>query len=193
MRRDGFSLIEVLTATALLAAALGMVWGAWISANDTSEALDRKTAGTDATVYALAGITRELRQASASSLPALPGAEITYRIPEDRDGNGLPVDGTGAPELGEPRRIGRDLQDANGDGIRATQLVLEHDGTIEVLANGLIEDETGGANGSAQPLRGIWFEPHDGGVLATIRVAGNTRRNIRIPAVASQQITPRNP
>lgn len=187
MRRDGFTLIEVLAACALLTAALAMLWGAWLHANDTAEALDRKSSATDTTVYALGRITRELRAASRVSLSELPAAELTYRVPEDLDDNGLPVDAKGDPEWGAPRRIGRDHNDANRDGLAAHQVVLEQAAKVQVLANGLIED------GPGADAHGLWFEARDGGILVTLRVSERTRRNREIPAVAAQLIMPRNP
>lgn len=186
MRRDGFTLIEVLTACALLTAALGMIWTVWIGAGDTAEVLGRKANATDATVHAMATLTRELRATSLAQLSPLPADEVTYRIPVDLDGNGLPVDAKGMPEWSAPRRIGRDYSDANGDGFTDTQLVLERDDGVEVLANGLLPpgDDAG---------RGVWFEREDGGVLATVAVSTTTRRKQPVAARAVQQITPRNP
>jgi len=183
MGRDGFSLIEMLTACALLTAALGMIWTVWISAGDTAEVLGRKANATDDTVRAMAIMTRELRATSLAQLSPLPADEVTYRIPEDSDGNGLPVDANGLPEWGAPRRIGRDHNDANGDGLTETQLVLEQGGAVAVLANGLLPAE--------EP--GVWFEARDGGVLVTVAVASHTRRKLPVAARAVQQITPRNP
>ena len=193
MRRDGFTLIEMLVATVLISAALTMIWGAWISANDTAEVLDRKMTGTAATAQAMARIARELRPASRNSISALPAGEVTYRIPEDLDGNGLAVDAAGAPEWGSTRRIGRDHQDANSDGFTVNQLVLQHDGVVEVLATGLTVDETEDNNQNGRLDFGFWVEAQGQGVQVTIRTVGKTRRNLEIPAAVAQQITPRNP
>ncbi len=188
MRRNGFTLIEILTAVALLTAALGMIWAVWLGANETAEVLGKKANGTDATVHALAMITRELRATSPSQLSDLPGEAVRYRVPEDRDGNALPVDGQGAIEWGPVHRIGRDYDDRNNDGFTESQLVLERDEVVEVLANGLLPPAKDGESG-----RGIWFEEQDGGVLVTIEVASTTRRKLTVAARAVQLVVPRNP
>jgi prepilin-type N-terminal cleavage/methylation domain-containing protein len=185
MRRDGFTLIEVLTASALLTAALAMIWSVWISANDTADVLGRKANATDATVHAMTVITRELRAIALNELSALPAEELHYRVPEDLDGNGLPVDAQGNPEWGTPRRIGRDHADINGDGFTDSQLVLEKDGSVDVLATGLTP------TGDADP--GIWFERRGDSIQVTLAVSSASRRGLPVSARAVQCVTPRNP
>lgn len=186
MRRNGFTLIEMLAAAALLTAALGMIWTVWIGANDAAEILGRKANATDATVHAMAVITRELRATALVQVSELPAGEVQYRLPEDVDGNGLPVDAAGAPEWGAPRRIGRDYNDVNHDGFTDTQLVLAWEGGATVLANGLLP-------ANAEDGKGIWFEARDGGILVTVAVSSTSRRNLAISARAVQLVTPRNP
>ncbi|MBX3178106.1 MAG: prepilin-type N-terminal cleavage/methylation domain-containing protein [Candidatus Hydrogenedentes bacterium] len=191
MRRSGFTLIEMLAAISLLTAALGMIWGAWLQASATADVLERKTDATDRAVHAMARISRELRAASRASLSALPAAEIAYRIPEDLDANGLPIDADGMPEWSGPRRIGRDYNDANGDGFTASQLILEHPGGVDVIANGLPAAEPPGVSPSGNP--GIWFEARDGGILVQLEVVCLTRRAREVPARVAQFIALRNP
>ena len=188
MNRNGFTLIEVLAAMALLTAALGMLWTAWISANDTVQALERKSAATDAAIHGMARIVQELRSASRASLAALPGGEIRFQIPEDLDGNGLPVDSRGVPEYGPPRRIGRDHTDMNGDGFTSTQLVLESGDNVTVLLSGLSPDADAGSESAD-----FWLDLRDEGVHVTLRIQRKTRRHGSMPATASQLVVPRNP
>ena len=77
MRRDGFTLIEVLAASALLTAALAMIWQAWMMANSTSDVIGKKLDSTVASAHALAIFGRELRQASRASLSPLPSATLS--------------------------------------------------------------------------------------------------------------------
>ena len=193
MRRDGFTLIEVLTASTLLIAALGMIWQAWMMANTTSDALGRKMDATNASARALNTIEHELRLASFSRLSPLPSATIRYHIPEDVDGNGLPVDASGKPEYGVERVIARDRNDANHDGISEDQLILISGDRVEVLANDLLPDETEDTNGNGRLDRGIWFETDGRGVMIRLSVSMKTARKLTLAGQAAQLVTPRNP
>lgn len=193
MRRDGFTLIEVLTASTLLIAALGMIWQAWMMANTTTDVLGRKLDATNASMGAMGIMEQELRLASFAQLSPLPAATIRYRIPEDADGDGLPVDASGKPEYGAERIITRDLEDANHDGISERQLVLIAGERVEVLANDLLPDESEDTNGNGRVDRGIWFEAEGRGVMVHLNVSMKSARKLSLPGQAAQLVTPRNP
>lgn len=193
MRRDGFTLIEVLTASTLLIAALGMIWQAWMMANTTTDVLGRKLDATTASVGAMTTLERELRLASFSQLSPLPSATIRYRIPEDVDGNGLPVDASGQPEYGTERVITRDLEDANHDGISEKQLVLITGDRVAVLTNELLPDESEDKNGNGHLDHGIWFEAEGRGVQIHLNIAMKSARKLNLPGQVAQLVTPRNP
>ncbi len=193
MRRNGFTLIEVLTASALLTAALAMIWQAWMMANSTSDVIGKKLDSTIASAHALAIFGRELRQASRASLSPLPSATLSYRMVRDLDGNGLAVDALGQPELGAIHTLTRDHDDVNHDGLSSSQLVLIAGDHVEVLANGLVDDEVGDRNGDGREDRGLWFEAEGEGVLITIGVSRRTARKITLANEDTLLVTPRNP
>ena len=172
MSRRGFTLIEVLVASALLAVALGVLWQSRLSAGQAAEFIDVKTTATEDAARAVDVIARELRHASLASLSALPAASISYTSSEDADA---------------VRTIARDTGDANQDGLGREQVVLVTPEHTRVLANTL----AGGAD--AAPSSGLWFEPVPGGVLVTVETVARTRRGHNVPAVAQCIVRPRNP
>jgi len=190
MARNGFSLIELMMATMLLTAALAMIWQVWLSAQDTVEVLGRKMTATEASIHGMGLMQRELRQASRASISPLPAASLTYRVVEERPDGGSPLDETGAPRLSEPRTITRDIDDANGDGIGESQLVLITAEGVTVLANGL-PDATG--PDPSVPDGGIWFEADGDGIRVRLVTSGKTRRKLELTATAETSIVPRNP
>ena len=193
MHRDGFTLIEVITASALLTAALAMIWQAWMMSNNTSDVIGRKMDATITTTHAFAVMNREIRMASFATLSPLPSDTLTFRAVEDLDGNGFSVDGTGQLEIGGVRTIARDHNDVNRDGFSSDQLLLISGDRVHVLANGLLDDETLDADGNGTLERGIWFEGQGQGVLITLRVVTKTTRKATLSGVASQLVTARNP
>ncbi|MBI2432901.1 MAG: prepilin-type N-terminal cleavage/methylation domain-containing protein [Candidatus Hydrogenedentes bacterium] len=203
MRRNGFTLIEVLTASALLAVATGIIWQTWLTANESAEVIEQKAAAAAEAGRALSVIAHELRGASLGSVSLLPAAQIEYRVAEDLEGNGLAVDKTGALELGAARTIGRDAEDRNADGLRERQLVLVAGGTIQVLANDLLTNEDANGNGvldsgedansNGRLERGVWFESSGQGVRMIIETTGKTRRGHVTPVSFQQLVRPRNP
>jgi prepilin-type N-terminal cleavage/methylation domain-containing protein len=192
MRRDGFTLIEVIAASALLTAALAMIWQAWMMSNNTSDVIGRKMDATVTTAHAFAVMNREIRQAAFSTLSPLPSDSLSYRVVEDLDGNGFPVDSLGHVELGPVRTITRDHNDANKDGRASDQLVLISGDHVHVLANDLPADESTDSDGNGVFERGIWFEAQGQGVLVSLRVIATTSRDISMQGVGSQLVTPRN-
>ena len=165
MNRQGFTLIELMVVVSLLTIVVGTLF---LLANSTGEAArvqEAKAASRDQVRNAMAPIVRELRQASTASINwnELPGSAITYRIPVDISGNGVPVNEAGQLELSPARRIGLDDEDINDDGFTDTQAVLTEDGVfMRVLASYLNPDD--GAGG--EPA--LWFEPVGQGIRVTV-------------------------
>ena len=185
----GMTLLEVMFAVALLTVVVGTLFTFTISFSDTSEVYEIKATGQDEGRRALQIIVRDLHQAVRSSVnwDQLPGQTITYRIPEDIDGNGIPVNVDGALETGAMRTIGRDTDDLNNDGLSTEQIIITNGTALRVLANYVSPDqETSGndgifdiaddINGNGQQDQGIFFEPFGNGVRVTIQVQGTTRR-----------------
>lgn len=187
MRRDGFTLLELLTVTTLLIAAGGMIWQTWFTINESADLLDKQATGGGEALRVMGVAGRELRQASLGSLSALPANALTFQIVADMDGDGLPLDAAGALELSAPRTFTRDLDDANGDGLREQQLVLITEEGVEVLSNNLAPPAQEG------PDPGVWFEQSANGVRLTVQTRDTTRRGRSAPGRLEVTIRPRNP
>ncbi len=194
MNRDGFTLIEVTVAIALLSIVMGGIFLLAGSLGDATGAQEAKLTTQDQARNAMMLIVRDLRQASAASINwnELPGPSVRYRTPVDLSGNGVPVDSGGSLELSPPRIIGRDTDDANNDGVTERQLVLTQDGVfVRVLANQLLDDRD--VNGDGQLERGVWFEPVGQAVRVTI--AAEMRAAPNAPPIISrltETVFPRN-
>ncbi len=168
--RAGFTLIETMIAISVLSLVAGTIFLLSTSTRDAALAQEAKLNAQDQVRNAMMQIVRELRQAATASINwnELPGPAITYRLPRDLDGNGIPVDSVGNLELSPVRAIGRDTNDLNNDGVTDTQLVLSEDDVfVRVLGNRLLVDRD--VNGDGQLERGIWFERAGAGVRVTIR------------------------
>lgn len=199
--------------TMLLTAALGMIWHAWLSAQDTTQVIGKKISVTESAVHGMAQVQRELRQASMASLSPLPAASLQYRIVERDPESGRVVDAGGAVRLGELRTLTRDFEDANRDGIRESQLVLITAQGTKVLANNLhpataiearlrdiesdavrvISNRDRVTESSAEMDNGIWFEADAGGIGIRLTISGETRRNLALSTTAAETVIPRNP
>ena len=93
-------------------------------------------------------------------------------------------------ELGGTITVGPDLQDENGDGLTATQLVMVQGDVVTVLANHLVAPPDG-----AQPTAdnsGFWVTPRDAGVELMIRAQGRTARGRIMTTSMSQFAAMRN-
>jgi len=134
-----------------------------------------------------------LRMASRQTinLGQLPGNTVRFRIPVDADGNGTVVNLTGQIELGGEIRIGPDFNDANGDGLGASQLVLIQDNRVRVLANNLFVAPAAGA-APARETSGFWVEPRDNGFEVMVRTMGRSRNGRVYPTEMSEFAVPRN-
>lgn len=191
VKRNGFTLIEVLFAASIAVMVLGAALGVMMQVRDTASALQMRAAARTEAERAVFAISRELGQASLSSLSQLPGAGIRYRVPVDTDGNGTALDANGQVEWSAERVIQRDTADANRDGIGAEQLVLVNGSQVTVLANGLAPDEAQ-AGAAARP--GLWFEPVPEGVRVVVRTQRTTRPRQRVlTEELAETINLRNP
>lgn len=172
LRCAGYTLVEVMMATAILTIVGGMLLVLSVSLGQTTQAQEAKiTTGDDARSMMLQ-VVRQVRQASLASIPpgSLPGPVLTYRVAQDVSGNGVAINPGGALELSGIRTIQRDVDDLNNDGVGAAQLVMTEGNTVTVLGNGLMPDGAQtNPNGVAQ---GLWFEQ----IGPTIRITIQTQR-----------------
>lgn len=185
MRRNGFTLIEVLVASTLLVAALAMLWQVWLNVRHTTEIVEKKMATTTSVTHAMATIRRELRQASRSSLKILDGSGISYQIVIDSDGDGVPFSRANGLERSPIRRLTLDHEDANGDGRREQQLVLVTGNFARILVDGL-------ATGTDEGV-GATFTNDGDGIRVTLTALRKTYRGRSVVSSAVGTIYPRNP
>lgn len=199
---NGMTLLEVMVAVSILTIVMGTLFGLSISLGDTAQVQGAKITSSDEARRGMISATRELRQSANSSVTGLPGATITYRVAVDLDGNGSAVDVGSNIELSAVRTIGRDLTDANGDGVRGTQLVMTTGGTVQVLANNLLQDEDTNGNGVLDPGEdrnlngrldhGVWFERTGSSVRVTIETESQSRQGRLIETRLTETVFPRN-
>ncbi|HNR30828.1 MAG TPA: prepilin-type N-terminal cleavage/methylation domain-containing protein [Candidatus Hydrogenedentes bacterium] len=205
MRNRGMTLIEVMFATAIFTVVMGTVFGLALSFGETATVQNAKATAHDEARRALLVLIPDLHQAARLSVnwAELPGERLSYRVATDLDGNGTAVDVNGNIELTSPRVVSRDLEDLNGDGLTAGQLIVVSGGAMRVLANDVSpESEQPNAegvfgdaedtNGNGRMDRGIWFEPWGRGLRVTIQTQGLDRRGRPIRATLQEIVFPRN-
>lgn len=205
MNTRGMTLLEMMFAVSIFTVVMAAIFGLSLSFGDTAEVQEIKAVTNDELRRAMQFMIPDLRQAVRSTInwDELPGERITYCVPEDISGNGLPVNVQCRLEIGQPRVIGRDLGDVNGDGITATQLIAQSGNRIQVLANDVSPDseqpDASGVFGPAQDLngngrldRGIWFEPDGRGIRVTIQTQGENRRGQILRTTLQDTVVPRN-
>jgi prepilin-type N-terminal cleavage/methylation domain-containing protein len=201
-RNKGFTLIEILLTAAALSMLLAVVYQVWFGIGDSARLLQSKAEASEDAVRAISRMARELRQADRGSLTRLPANNLSYAIAEDRDGNGYAVDAQGRLELSEPRRITRDHDDLNKDGLREKQLVLVADGVVTVLANGLCPEEDKNQNGVLDPNEdanqngrldvGLRFEAAGEAIQLTVETQRTTFKGFLLLGQARRLVLPRN-
>ena len=184
MRRNGFTLIEVLVAGVLLSAALAMIWSAWLNVEHTGQVLEKRMTASTTTTHGVAEIQRELRHASRASIEIVAGDEIRYRVMEAEGDGGLPLNAEGEVMLSDVRRILVDREDLNDDGVGASQLLCVRPDGVTVLANGLAQDD-----GAA----GVSFVKRGDGIEVALRAQSKTYRKHIVGMTGSTTIYPRNP
>lgn len=208
----GMTLIEVMVSVAIFTVVMGVLFGIATSIGDTAIIQNEKVTANQQVRQAMSRMTREIRQATRSGIQGLPGPSITYQVPLDVDGNGTAVNVSIRRELSQQRTIQRDINDANGDGITATQLVLiapdlVSSQPVQVLANGLLEDEDVNQNqvlddgedlnGNGILDRGIWFDYDDQRVRISVQTRGFSRQGLGgkrqiLVSGLTQSVLPRN-
>jgi len=190
MRREGFTLLEVMVSTAILGIVMGMLYVLSLSVAQGVATQDASVTAQDEARNAIMQIVREVRQAASGTVnwAALPGGSVTYRIAEDIDGNGTAVDIGGALELTAPRTLSLDIQDLNGDGLRGNQLILNTGQQIMVLANNVWIEP-----GSTPPSGGFLVEPWGNGLRFTLITQGFAGPNTTsIRTTLREVVVPRN-
>jgi type II secretory pathway pseudopilin PulG len=205
MNNRGMTLLELMFAVGILTSVMGVLFGLAISFGDTAQLQNIKATSNDENRRALLFIVPDLHQAIWSSidLTQLPGPQLTYRVPADLDGNGLPVDMGGRLERSGLRTIQRDTDDINGDGLTASQLIVTDGTTTRVLANELSVDSEGpdengvfgpdeDANANGQMDRGIWFEAVGRSLRVTLQTNGTDRRGRVLRTTVLEAVSPRN-
>lgn len=195
MGTRGMTLLEVVIAVAIFTIVMGVIYTIGLGFVNASEMQEIVITTNTEARRALMVLSPRLRQASRMSINwvDLPGDSITFMLADDVNGNGFAVDETGRIELVGPVTIQRDGDDANGDGMTMSQLVMIMGDTVQVLANDLMEevvvdDGLPGAPAGA----GFWVEPRGRGLEVTIRALGRTVRGMQYDTVMTEFIVPRN-
>lgn len=206
MRRDeGMTLLELVMVVTILTSVLGLLFLLGDNLQRSVAAQEAKVATQDDVRMGMQVLMRELRQSARSTIPwnTLPAGQIVYRRAEDVDGNGTAVDVGAFLELGAQKTIQRDLDDANGDGVTATQLVILGGNTVQVVANGILANEDVNGNGVLDGSedtnrngvldRGVWFEPFGNGLRVTLQAQRRPGpRNSLVTSELAEIVVPRN-
>lgn len=206
MNNRGMTLLEVMFTVAMLTAVMGVLFGLAISFGDTARVQDVKVTSHDEVRRAMDFIVKDLRQAASGLInwADLPGESVSYRVPMDLSGNGIPVNESGNLELSPERTIMRDLEDLTGDGLTVRQLIVTDGDTTRVLANEISPDAEqpgpDGVFGPAQDLngngrldQGVWFEPWgQGGIRITLQASGQSRQGHILRTDLREVVYPRN-
>lgn len=192
MNNRGFTLLEVMTASAILSVLLLTLYGLSEAFAGTAQVQRAKIQGNEEARRGVQVVLPLVRMASRDTVNwnQLPGPVLTFRAADDLDGNGTAVNVGARLELGAAITVGPDLQDANEDGVTATQLVMVQGDVVTVLANHLVAPPDG-----AQPTAdnsGFWVTPRDAGVELMIRAQGRTARGRVMTTSMSQFAAMRN-
>ncbi len=187
MSRRGMTLLEITIAMAILSIVVGTLYTLSISLGDAATMQQLRASSHDEARRALYFMTRELRQSSVSTFSSLPANSLDYRVVDDIDGNGTAVDVNGNVEFGPQRKLTRDFDDANSDGISDRQLVMIQGDAVRVIANDLVPYDS---QASEDP--GLWFDLVDNSLQIQIETQGTTRRGRPINASLSVVVVPRN-
>jgi type II secretory pathway component PulJ len=201
-RQAGFTLLEMMMVVFLLTAVLGVLFSISLSITDVSIFQMNKSAASDEARRGIEFLSRQLRNASKSSVSALPAATISFQVARDLDGNGSAVDHSGNLELSPAITVCRDTADANKDGVTTTQLVMKDGTKTTVLANNLLPDEDKNGNGVLDAGEdtnlnglldhGVWFEKVGNAVRITLQTKATTRRGNIITSTLVETVLPRN-
>lgn len=186
MRAQGFTLLEITVVIAIMSVLTGILYLLGASLHSAYRVQEVKVLTQDSTRNGMMLVTRELRQAAVSTItaPSWPATAISYQAAIDADGNGWPVDQSGALELSPVRTIGLDTDDANGDG-KTDQLVLTEAGndSVRVLASDLV------------PGTGARFEFIGGALRITLmstRETASEGASRKLVTTLTETVMPRN-
>lgn len=93
MNTRGMTLLEMMFAVSIFTVVMAAIFGLSLSFGDTAEVQEIKAVTNDELRRAMQFMIPDLRQAVRSTInwDELPGERITYCVPEDISGNGLPV------------------------------------------------------------------------------------------------------
>jgi len=206
----GMTLVEVMIAAALLVIAFGAVYAVARAAFVNTAFHDAEIAAQEEARRALQSMVTELREARVWSLGAqtLPNDMLTFQIPEDADGNGIPLNVSGYLESVGTVMYTRDLQDLNGDGLTTTQLVRLYQGgigggtAVTVLANDIMANEDVNWSGTLDPgedtngsgvlERGIWFDRTGSLLRITVDTQKTAGQGARVWASTIADVHARN-
>ncbi len=214
MDRQGFTLIEVSISMTILIIVMGILFA--ISQNTSRAAAVQNaqiTAANTANTM-MRFVEKQLRQAAWSSINTgdLPGPSITYRVPVDLDGNGLPVDTSGEIELSPVRTISPDVNDLNRNGRTDTELIVyesdpaapygvrilfSRDGLApqeDTNHNGILDSGETDTNRNGRADTGLWFEQTGQAITITIegQYTGPTVDRRALTATQIVTVVPRN-
>jgi len=204
--RMGFTMIEMMVALAIFTVVILMLMTLSMSMASAARLQDAKITTQDDARTGMMVLTRNVRQASRTSINwgALPSSTISYRVAMDNDANGFAVDSNNDLELGPVITVGVDNADLNNDGETTSQLIWTDGATVDVLVNGLMDttEDTNGnnvldagedTNGNGNLDQGLLVQSISSGVLITIQ----TQRPIdasgtNITSRFSEFVVPRN-
>ena len=183
--QSGFTLIELVIVLAIIVILSGILFTAMLMTTRSVEINNSKVITQDNARNAMMVIVRELRQANAATLVEEANGSLTYRVVQDTDGNGWPVDAAGNPQYSALRNIGLDVDDVNGDSLTTSQVVRTEVGSAPVvLAN------------FAAPVNGISFDLlGDTGVQIQIFLQDNSGpagTGVTMTSSLTETVTPRN-
>jgi len=193
MPRSGFTLLEVMMATAILTVVMGVLLGLSIGVNKTSSAQRAKIAAAEDARGAIQTLVARVRGASAASvnLTSLPGDVLRFRPAADVNGNGTAVDVNGRLELGDTVTVQPDTTDVNRDGLTTTQLIMTQGTSTRVLCNTLPPDSANKTNG-VPLVRGFWVTPRNGGLEISLQTEGRDGQRHPFRVTLTEFVTPRN-
>jgi prepilin-type N-terminal cleavage/methylation domain-containing protein len=181
-RQLGFTMIEMMIALAIFSVVMLMLLTLSLSMGSAARLQDAKITTQDDARNGMMVLTRNVRQASRTSINwgALPNSTISYQVAMDNDANGFAVDSNNDLEVGPVITVGIDNADLNNDGETTSQLVWSDGARVDVLVNGLMdttEDANGNnvldagedTNGNGDLDQGLLVQTIGSGVLITIQ------------------------
>jgi prepilin-type N-terminal cleavage/methylation domain-containing protein len=193
MRRQGFTLLEVMVAVTILTVLLGTLFTLSLGLGDSARIQEISATHNDEARAILLTLVPLVHQAARSSInwDTLDDGQLRFRIATDVDGNGTAINSSGQLELGPEYLVTRDLEDLNEDGQTDTQLVLIQNEVATVLANHLTPlPAIEGAEISNAP--GFRVVAQSSGVRIELQFEARNRLNQPVRLDIAEYIRPRN-